>query len=312
VSIPPSTTPITLRPLDAAYPARLRALAAPPREITVEGDLAAAAPGASVAVVGTREPSPEAAQFAFDLAGALARARAVVVSGGALGIDAAAHRGALAAGGRTWAVAPSGRAHCFPKEHADLYREIARGPGAVVWPFPDELHALPGNFLRRNGVLVALSDAVVIVQAGAPSGTLNAGAWAKKLGRRLWAVPGPPWDPRFTGCRAAIDAGAEVVTSIDRFLHALELPSDQLPLPLDVARATGPRSALRAPRLPTPQVDDAAGRALVAACTAQPQHVDKIAEVARLCVTTALTRLLTLALENVLVEGPEGFYRRPE
>jgi DNA processing protein len=295
--------PRLLRPDDAEYPARLHALPKPPLNLTIAGD-APRTGSCAVAVVGTREPTREAETFAFDLAGSLVRAGAVVVSGGAVGIDAAAHRGALASRGTTWAIAASGLHHCFPKEHADLYREISAGPGAVLWPFADDVPPLQANFLRRNGVLVALADAVVIVQAGAPSGTLNAASWAQRLGRTVWAVPGPPWDPRFTGCRSVIDAGARVLTSIDGLLHALGLQKDQLPLPL---------SSAPSPPSPPPRsssLADPTAKALFAACAGEPQHVDKIAENAGLCVIEAQRRLLTLALENVLVEGPEGFYRR--
>jgi DNA processing protein len=296
---------------DPAYPPRLlEALAAPPPLLTVEGELGNAA--CAVAIVGTREPTIEAAQFAFELAAALARAGAVVVSGGALGIDAAAHRGALAAGGRTWAVAATGRGHCFPAEHSDLYRQIGSGPGAMLWPFADDIPARPGNFPRRNGVLVALANAVVIVQAGAPSGTLNAASWARKQGRNLWAVPGPPWDPSFTGCRAAIEAGARPLLSITALLAELELPGAQLGLQLGSDPTPGARPPPPYPDRPPPRIDDAPGQALWGACTAQPRHLDQIAEDARVCASIAATRLLTLALENVLVEGPEGFYRRAE
>jgi DNA processing protein len=280
------------------YPSRLLVLKPPPT-VAIAG-IPPRDTSPAVAVVGTREPTAEAEEFAFELAGSLSRANAVVVSGGALGIDAAAHRGALAAGGCTWAIAATGCDHCFPKEHRDLYREIGSGPGAVVWPFADDVPPVPANFLRRNGVLVALADAVVIVQAGAPSGTLNAASWARRLGRTLWAVPGPPWDPRFTGCRAAIDAGARVVTSIKGLLRVLGLPRD----PLGAAPPPPPSR----PRAPA--IDDPIGKAIFAACAGGPQHIDKIAENAGLCVSEAQTRLLTLALENVLVEGPEGFYRR--
>ena len=100
----------------------------------------------------------------------LAAAGVVVVSGGALGIDGAAHRGALEAGGRTWVVAPTGHERCFPPEHAGLFAEIARGPGAMIWPFAPALLATGRAFLARNRVLVALADAVVVVQAGSPFG----------------------------------------------------------------------------------------------------------------------------------------------
>ena len=153
----------------------------------------------AVAIVGARNCSPEASRFAYEVAGAVARSGAVVISGGAVGIDAAAHRGALAAGGRTWAVCATGRGACFPKEHAALFDEIARGPSAMIWPFVDGTSALPNNFIFRNGILVALADAVVIVEAGIPSGTYSAASLARKQGRPVWAVAGPPWDPRFAG-----------------------------------------------------------------------------------------------------------------
>jgi DNA processing protein len=188
---------------------------------------------------------------------------------------------------------------CFPKEHADLYAEIARGPGAVVWPFRAGAAALPGSFLYRNGVLVALADAVVIVEAGIPSGTFSTASQARKQGRPVWAVAGPPWDPRFAGCRRAIDQGARVVTSARGLLGALGLSAG------DTAGDAGPS------QLPLPGLNlSTAERALAEACSAQPRHIDEIASDARVCTRDAATGLLTLALENVVVEGPEGFFRR--
>jgi DNA processing protein len=291
------------------YPSKLRALTRPPERLVVQGGSLEAS--RVVAVVGTRKAYDGAVHFAEQLAGALARAGVVVASGGATGIDAAAHRGALAAGGRTWAVTATGRNHCFPAEHADLYRQIAEGPGAMVWPFDDDVAALPGNFHRRNGVLVGLADAVVIVQAGAPSGTLNTAAWAKRYERPVWAVPGPPWDEGFTGCRAAIDAGARVVTSMAGLLRDLDVEATetlQLALTLEPPPRSRPSKPVAPPAIVPPT--DAAGLALWEACDGKPRHIDEIADAARVCARTAATRLLTLALENVLVEGPDGFYRR--
>jgi DNA processing protein len=202
-------------------------------------------------------------------------------------------------------VAPTGRGRCFPQEHANLYQRIAEGPGAMLWPFPDGTEALRANFQARNGILVALADVVTVVQAGAPSGTLNALSWARKLGRPVWAVAGPPWDRQFTGCRAAIDAGARVLTSIAGFLRALSLDTEQLGLPLRSSSSSPSRAA-------APRIDNPAGQAVWSVCTATPRHIDEIAADAHLCMSTAATQLLTLALENVLVEGPEGFYRRAE
>jgi DNA processing protein len=306
------STLATLAPDHDTYPPRLRALASPPSSLTVEGG-ALVAPCA-VAIVGARDCSPDAAAFTFELAAAVARAGAVVVSGGATGVDAAAHRGALAAGGRTWAVCATGRGVCFPKEHADLYAEIARGPGAVVWPFPAGSAALTMNFLYRNSVLVALADAVVIVEAGIPSGTFSTASQARKQGRPLWAVAGPPWDPRFAGCRRALDKGARLVTSARGLLGALGLSAGDAASDAEQSLLALPGLSLAAslapPLPPLPAHLGAAERALAQACSAQARHIDEIASDARVCTRDAATGLLTLALENVVVEGPEGFFRR--
>jgi DNA processing protein len=184
--------PLRLRhvtPLEEGFPSRLRSAADPPASISLQGGAVEAA--CTVAVVGARAAGEGARGFARDLAGTLAQAGAVVVSGGAVGIDAAAHEGALRAGGRTWAVAGTGHTHCFPPEHAGLFERIGRGPGAMVWPFPPQFKHR-GGFISRNRVLVTLSDAVVVVQAGALSGALNAASWAVRLGKPLWVVPAPP------------------------------------------------------------------------------------------------------------------------
>ena len=165
-------------------------------------------------------PTPDAEGFAHELASRLAGLGVVVVSGGALGIDAAAHRGALAARGRTWAVAGTGHGAVFPEKHAALFDEIARGPGAMVWPFaPEYRHR--SAFLSRNKVLVALADAVVVVQAGYPSGALHAADVARSLGRPLWVVPAPPWLESFRGSRQLLDRGARPLLFVDPFLASL-------------------------------------------------------------------------------------------
>ncbi len=308
----------TLRPDDALYPARIRALSRPPPALTVEGGSLDAP--CAVAIVGARDCSEEAARFAYDVAGAIARSGAVVISGGAVGIDAAAHRGALAAEGRTWVVCATGRGVCFPKEHAPLFDEIARGPGAVLWPFADGASAHPNNFLYRNRILVALADAVVIVEAGIPSGTYSAATLARKLGRPVWAVAGPPWDRRFAGCRRAIDDGAGVVTSSASLLRALGLgDSGAAEAGATQLSLAPPQSAPGSPLAPLPTVAHPfrlpaeltpEARALYEACSTEARHIDEIAAGARVCVRDAATGLLTLALENVLVEGPGGFFRR--
>lgn len=280
--------PVHVLALDPGYPARLRELAEPPASITIEGGPLVAA--RAVAVVGSREATCDALAFARDLGGTLARAGAVVVSGGAAGVDAAAHEGALHASGRTWAVAGTGRNHCFPSFHAALFERIASGPGAMIWPFaPDFRHRT--GFLLRNRVLVALADAVVVVQAGEQSGALHAASWARRLGRSLWVVPAPPWVADFAGSLALLEKGARPLTSTGLLLRSLGLDAGQAAPPVHHS----------------PDV-----LAALAAISTIPLHRDMIASRAGLAASAVGVALLTLALENVVVEDPPGFFRRTD
>jgi DNA processing protein len=247
-----------------------------------------------VAVVGSRLAHPEAQAFATSLAATLTRTGAVVASGGALGIDGAAHRGALDAGGRTWVVAGTGCEHCFPPEHAALFDRVARGPGAMLWPFAPDSEARPGSFVARNRVLVAISDAVVVVQAGFPSGALNAAAAARRLARPLWVVPPPPWlGSAFDGSRRLLDQGARPLQSVEALLRSLNL------------RSAGSPAASKPPPRPLSGTETA----VLAATSSAALHLDEIASRAQSPAPAVMAALLTLALEDVVVEGPPGFFR---
>ena len=137
-----------------------------------------------------------ARRFAADLA----RAGVRVLSGGALGIDAAAHRGALLGGGRTVVVLPSGLAHWYPRRHEGLYRDVIAAGGALVSQFPPDTPPTRWTFPRRNALVASLADLVVVVQASASSGALLTAAHAQRLGRRVMAVPAAPGDRRGAGC----------------------------------------------------------------------------------------------------------------
>ncbi len=292
------TATLHLTPLDRLYPSRLRSLARPPASLTVRGGPLEAT--RAVAIVGSRDASRDAAAFSHDLARSVVQCGAVVVSGGALGIDGAAHRGALDHGGPTWAVAGTGCEHCFPPEHASLFDRIAAGPGAMVWPFPPASAARAGGFVLRNRVLVALSDTVVVVQAGVRSGALRAAACAQALKKPLWVVPAPPWAAGFDGSRHLLDQGARPLTSIAAFLRTLELG--------DVQQSAG--AASPALEVGGHEPMDPNQFAILSAISNVPIHLDEIAEKARATVPRAAAALLTLALEAVVVEGPPGFFRR--
>lgn len=320
----------------ASYPPRLRHLPDPPRVVTTTGELE----GASrvVAIVGSREALPESEAFAYLLAYKLAQEGVVVVSGGAVGVDAAAHRGALAARGATWCVLPCGRRHASPIENRRLFQAIAVAPGGrLVWPFRDETHASKTTPRYRNGVLMALADAAVVVQAHYRSGSLNAASWAKQLGRELWMVPGSPWVTAFCGSNLWLHRGhARLAGAPTELLTALvgrpvkwtspgeearrALEEEGLPVLALETEAVLDRSAAvpltrrsstkkRRSSGPSRGPDTAAEKSILSVLSRQPMHLDAIASRARLPVSTAVTALLTLALEDVVVEGPDGFFR---
>jgi DNA processing protein len=276
---------VELTALDPRYPSRLRELRKPPASIVVQGGSLDAA--STVAIVGSRDANEAAAKFAGDLAGALSEAGAVIVSGGARGIDAAAHRAVLDRGERTWVVAGTDPTGCYPHEHGALFASVATGPGAMVWPFLEPVIPRLG-FPARNRILVALADVVVVVQAGAKSGALSAARWARRLRKPLWVAGVAPWaDDGFAGSRQLLEQGARPLIHLPSFLREVVRPSVALPSSL------GPHEI----------------KILDAMCNV-PRHIDAITARAHLPTHTTSAALLTLALENVVVEGPPGFFRR--
>jgi DNA processing protein len=254
----------------------------------------------TIAIVGSRRPTDEGRAFARDLAAQCAGAGAIVVSGGAPGIDEAAHVGAWEANGATWVIWPNGSASPLPADRVDFAaRARAQGKDNVtfVWPFDPSAKVESHRYLARNGVLAALAEVVVIVEARLASGTLNTFGWAKKLERDVWVVPLAPWAENSAGSLAMLEAGAKPLADISRFLQTVGLR----PAPPATGRAHA-QTALVLADPTTRQVFDQVGRA--------PTHVDFIVEKSRLTTSTVATTLLTLALEHVLVEGPPGHYRR--
>ncbi len=165
----------------------------------------------AAAVVGTRAATSYGEQVAADLAAGLAEQEVAVVSGGAYGIDGAAHRAALAVEGVTVAVLAGGLDIPYPAGHSGLLHRIG-GNGLLVTEYPPEVRPARHRFLTRNRLVAAFAGAAVVVEAGLRSGAANTAAWARVLGRVVGAVPGPVTSSASTGCHALLRAGAEVVT----------------------------------------------------------------------------------------------------
>ncbi len=179
-------------PSEAGWPEGFGDLPRPPERVWFRGRLPALR--RAVAVVGTRAASEEAIEFTEALARDLALAGCVVLSGGARGIDAAAHRGALDAGGVTVAILGGGLERPYPREHVPLFERIVAEGGALLSEASPREHPRPGRFLARNRLLAALGRAVVVVQAPHRSGALSTARAARRLGRPLFVVPFSPWE----------------------------------------------------------------------------------------------------------------------
>jgi DNA processing protein len=182
------------------------------------------------AIVGTRAATAYGEFVAADLAAGLATRDAAVVSGGAFGIDGAAHRAALAADGVTVAVLAGGIDVPYPAAHAAMLRRV-RESGLVISEYPPGERPARHRFLTRNRLVAALGGATVVVEAGARSGAANTAAWARALGRPVCAVPGPVTSSASVGCHALLRAGANVITRTEDLVeligHAGELAPDE-------------------------------------------------------------------------------------
>ncbi|RMF72402.1 MAG: DNA-protecting protein DprA [Acidobacteria bacterium] len=210
------------------YPPQVAQLAVPPPVLSVAGDPAVLSEPA-VAIVGSRRPTTYGLTMAETLAGGLAARGLLVVSGLALGIDGRSHRSALEAGGRTAAVLGTGLDVVYPREHARLAAHIAER-GALVTEFPPGTRPKPGHFPRRNRIIVGLADAVVVVEAAIPSGTLVTARWATEENRTVLAVPGRVGDELSAGCLELLRDGASPALGVDDVLA--ELRPERIPQPV--------------------------------------------------------------------------------
>jgi DNA processing protein len=204
---------------DAAYPVALTTVADPPPVLWTRGRVAALSAPA-VAIVGSRAASPYALAVAEQLAGDLAACGLVIVSGLARGVDSAAHRGAIAAGGVTVAVLGSGVDVVYPPEHASLANAIDQD-GAVISELVPGTSPQPWFFPLRNRIISGLSRAVVVIEAGEKSGSLITARCALDQGRDVLAVPGNVLSGRNRGAHGLLRDGAKIVESADDILEEL-------------------------------------------------------------------------------------------
>ena len=272
---------------DADYPRPLRQIHDPPGVLFRRGQ-ALAQDELAVAIVGTRHATRYGLAQAERLAGSLARAGFTVVSGLARGIDAAAHRGALAAGGRTIAVLAGGLLEIYPPEHGKLADEAAQC-GYLLSEAPPRMVPISGAFPQRNRVISGLSVGTIIVEAPDRSGALITARHAYEQGREVFAVPGPIDSRMSRGCHALIKDGAKLVESIDDVLAELG------PLAEKIERDDG--TVLQRPaELVLNEVE----QQVLAAVDSSPTSIDAIATASGMPIHRVLSTVSVLEMRRLI------------
>lgn len=266
---------------DERYPPILAEIYDPPPVLYVRGELDPP-DVSSVAIVGTRGASAYGKMAAEQLASGLAAAGVTVVSGLALGVDTAAHRGALDSGGRTIAVLASGLDRIYPSQNARLAEQIVEH-GALMSEFPLGIKPDAMNFPRRNRIISGLTWGTLVVEAGERSGALITAAFASEQGREVLAVPGSIFSAKSKGTNALIRDGATPVASAQDVLS--ELQPNRIPRQLSVADI-----------VPLDETE----RSLLDVLSGEPVHIDEVAREVSLPMSLVSSALAMLELKGAV------------
>lgn len=305
---------------DPGYPRTLLEIADPPVLLYVKGDPALLATTA-LALVGARSATPAGAANAEAFASSLAGSGLTIVSGLALGVDAAAHRGALAQpDGKTIAVIGTGADRVYPAKHQALAREIAMR-GAIVSEYPLGTPPLPHNFPRRNRLIAGLSRGVLVVEAAVGSGSLITARLASECGREVFAIPGSIHSPLARGCHRLIRDGAKLVETAADVLDELawarpQSKADDTARPLSRRPATNRRRGSDSASAPLFTAPPASAEmppqhaAVLAALGHDPLDIDTLTARCGLTLDALYAILLALELDGQVGRLPGGRFQR--
>src|SRR5438552_3619952 len=296
---------ITIALGDERYPELLRAIYDPPAVLYCDGSVE---PGDRqvVAIVGSRQATPYGLRITETLAGELSALGFTILSGFARGIDAAAHRAALAAGGRTIAVLGCGLDVDYPPGHASLHAEIA-GSGAVLTEFAPGTPPRATNFPRRNRIISGLALGVVVVEAADDSGSLITARLALEQGREVFAVPGPIDVPTSQGPHGLLKQGATLVEMVDDIVEEVlpQLETMRTPLSQD-SMVTG--SGKRRSFAPKPPDLSSEEQVVLRVIGREPSHLDDLTEQSHLPAAEVARILLGLELKALVHQLPGQQY----
>ena len=283
---------------DPAYPELLRSIDTPPPVLYVMGDPEVLRhPG--IGIVGSRNPTPSGREIAFDFARELAGYGLCITSGLAMGIDTAAHKGALKADGITIAVAATGLDRVYPSSNRGLAHQIVE-QGALISEFPIGTEVRAGHFPRRNRIISGLSLGTLVVEAALRSGSLITARLAMEQGREVLAIPGSINNPLARGCHQLLREGARLVESAADILEEL---ADRIPAP---SLPEKPEKDL--PTNPDELDQDHAN--LLEKMGYDPISIDQLVQHCGLTAEEVSSMLLIMELEGRVAALPGGFYQR--
>lgn len=287
---------------DEDYPRLLLETPDPPPILFAKGQLSCLQQP-SIAIVGSRNPTAQGEKNAHDFAMLLAEFGFTIVSGLAIGIDAAAHRGALASNGKTIAVVGTGLDIVYPAKHRELAHEIIK-QGLLISEFSLGTPSLPQNFVQRNRVISGLSMGCLVVEASLQSGSLITAKFATEQDRDVFAIPGSIHSPQSKGCHQLIKQGAKLVDAVQDIVH--ELKSEHF-----VSLAAMPLKKNFIPAKNTgPEEIPHADKALLDLMSFEPVTVEYLLQHSGLTSDTLSSILISLELDNKIASMPGGRYQR--
>jgi DNA processing protein len=291
-----------LTPADAGYPALLREIPDPPPLLYVRGNVDALSLP-QLAIVGSRSATPSGTETAHSFAAHLAARGFTITSGLAEGIDAAAHRGALAGAGTTIAVCGTGLDIVYPRQHVELAAQIVAAGGAVVSEFAPGTPVYRANFPRRNRLISGLSVGTLVVEASLRSGALITARHAMEQGREVFAIPGSIHNPVARGCHRLIRNGAKLVETAEDIVEELRGLLEGL-------RAAGAADETASDRADTAGEPDAQYAHLLAAMAWDPVDADSLVTRSGLTIGEVSSMLLMLEMQGYVRPLSGGRYQR--
>ncbi len=295
---------------DADFPAALAEGIAPPPLLFLRGNPELLQRPA-VAIVGSRHATPQAMRIAREFGQALSQNGITVVSGMASGIDTAAHQGALSGAAGTIAVWGTGIDRIYPAGNRSLAHEIAE-KGLIISEFPLGTRPLAGNFPRRNRIIAAQSQAVLVVEAALESGSLITARLAAEMGRDVMAIPGSIDNPQAKGCHKLIKDGAKLVECLQDIADELSYPKTAFPVSgsLKPAKTEIPKPSTQLSTAPTAETANPSAAKLLSAMGYDPVHPDTLAQQTGIPTADIYAQLTEWELDGIIAGMAGGRYQR--